>query len=704
MLLILGRMHQKNFFVLGEAGGLVLPLFLSLLAWAAQAAEPSPLCHELWRHVQQTYYQPVDENAFFAACPDNLPRVLNPHSELVSYPSPEAAADEVAGVGVELYLQGDAPQVVSPLPGSPAAQAKLQRGDWIRAIDGVATEGLSLAEVSRRLRGKNSSQVQLTVERGGELLVLPPITRQIIRVRSVHGEELKPGFLWLRVARFESNTQLEVYRLLKARHEAADKPPLQGVIFDFRQNDGGLLDAALALASMYLPEPVPLIHVEEAGGKKNTILGSDREALRGGQRWRLPAAVQALPLLVLINKNTGAAPEMVAGIWQYYGKAQVLGTPSFGKNTLETLLPITQRPHSYLKLTSGEWSYPDHSSVAGQGLRPDLLAGAENDALLTAEANDAMVAQALAVLEERVRYTAESLPADQRAAQKWFAAHQRGEALAAFNRILAKVPDAQAVRYRRAAVLAELGEVALARRERTLLGYLATPAEQRTMAALTCWTGIFTGDDVPARSACREEIGDDPLDASAWLNVGHLALRQGDTKAAWAHYQVALPMMGGYWSYHLADAQEDFRVLAQPQFLPAHFSSKQVQTLQQRFERAYRVQVAALQRAEALSIKLMRGTLDESLAPQARQQLLEKIQGEENKHLPANHPRRLITLKRLGMVHLEQAQCAKALPYFSIALAGFRDLPQSQSNQRFLERAIRACSEPGKTPEAVSAD
>lgn len=686
---------------LRRLGNFALPLLLSLLTWGVQAVEPSPLCRELWQHVQQTYYQPVDENAFFTACPDDLPRVLNPHSDLVSYPSPETAASEVAGVGLELHLQGDAVQVVSPLLGSPAAQAKLQRGDRIRAIDGMATEGLSLAEVSRRLRGKNGSQVQLTVERGGELLVLPPITRQIIRVRSVHGEEIKPGFLWLRVARFERNTQLEVYRLLKARLDAADQPPLQGVIFDFRQNDGGLLDAALALAGMFLPEPVPLIHVEEAGAKKNTIRGSDREALRGGQRWRLPAAVQALPLLALVNKNTGAAPEMVTGIWQYYGKAQVLGTPSFGKNTIETLLPISQRPHSYLKLTSGQWSYPDHSSVAGQGLRPDLLAGAENDALLTAEANDATVAQALAVLEERVRYTAESLPADQRAAQKLFAAHQRGEALAAFNRILAKAPDVQAVRYRRAAVLAELGEVALARRERTLLGYLAAPAEQRTMAALTCWTGIFTGDDAQALSACHEEIGDDPLDASAWLNAGHLALRQGDAKAAWAHYQVALSMMGGYWSYQLADAQEDFRLLAQPQFLPAHFSSKQMQALLHRFERAYRVQVAALQRAEALSIKLMRGTLDESLSPLARQQLLEKIQGEENKHLPAKHPRRLITLKRLGMVHLEQAQCAPALTYFSAALAGFRDLPQPQSNQRFLERAIRACSESDKNPAAA---
>lgn len=126
------------------------------------------------------------------------------------------------------------------------------------------------------------------------------------------------------------------------------------------------------MTAALLPEDAPLIRIHEKGGKEKIILANDREALNRAQISRLPPDLKSLPLVVLINQTTAAGAEIVAGVWQGYGRAMVIGTPSFGKNTIETLRLLEGRSDTYLKHTTSNWVYPDGKSVAGRGVKPDV--------------------------------------------------------------------------------------------------------------------------------------------------------------------------------------------------------------------------------------------------------------------------------------------------------------------------------------------
>lgn len=373
-------------------------VLLCSLTINAQAASPDELCREAWGWVKQEYFQPVNEQAFFAACPASLNTVLNKHSGLTQIETSAGDRDYFGAIGLDLKLEDGTPKVLEAFESFPAAKAQVQRNDRILEIDGISVTGLSLAEITKRLRGEVGSTVTLTLRRDGKTIATPPITRRMVNPPPVFSKEIQPGFLWLRVTQFSSTTIRYVVDTLMERRRAKETESIKGLIFDFRGNPGGRLDAALALAAAFLPEEASLIRIQEQGGKERTILANDRNAFDRAQISRLPPDIKSLPIIALMNQNSAAGPEIVAGIWQGYGKARVMGTPSFGKHTIETVWLMESQPNTYLKLTTAAWTYLDGRSVAGQGLVPDVRFDEETD---VPDPSDAIVAEALSKLKVR---------------------------------------------------------------------------------------------------------------------------------------------------------------------------------------------------------------------------------------------------------------------------------------------------------------
>lgn len=336
------------------------------------AASDEALCREVYGWVSTEYYQSVDEQVFMHACPDSLDKVLNKHSKLV-WASPQTVRGEIAHVGMEVKLEADRPVVTVIYEGFSAAKANIKIGDVILEIDGVSTLGLPLAEVHNRLRGVVGSTLSLTLQRVDETRTIPSMPRRIVVLPTVESKEIQPGFLSIKIFKFDTTTVQDVVDTLMTRRRAKAQEPLKGLIFDLRGNPGGRLNAALELTAAFLPEDAPLIRVQEKGGKERTILANDHETLNRAQISRLPPDLKSLPLVVLINQTTAAGAEIVAGVWQGYRRAVVIGAPSFGKNTIETLRLLESRSEAYLKLTTSTWVYLDGKSVAGKGVKPDVL-------------------------------------------------------------------------------------------------------------------------------------------------------------------------------------------------------------------------------------------------------------------------------------------------------------------------------------------
>lgn len=660
-----------------------------LLAVNAQAVESASVCEEAWTWVNKEYYQPVRESEFLKACPDSLEKVLNKHSSLVKQESDSEGRDYFGAIGLEFKLDGDKAKILQVFEGFPAAKAGLKSDDQILAIDGLAIQGLKPGDLAKRLRGQVGSTVTLTVLRSGEILTTAPISRRLISLPSVTTEEIRPGFLWVRVTSFDSTTVRAVIDALMTRRRVKEQPALEGLVVDFRGNTGGLLNAALELAAAFLPEKAPLIQMHEKGGKHKTILANDSESRSRGQISRLPPEIKSLPLMVLMNRGSAAGSEIVAGVWQGYGKARIIGMPSFGKDTIETLHLLEKHPTYYLKLTTASWSYFDGRQVAGQGLKPDFQL---DDGSEVIKSTDPAVALALHVLDSRREFVDTQLDKSLQRVKKLRDQFEHQAAIEELNRILAIVPDSLQARYLRAATLAELGQREGARQDRTLFNLLATGESKQKIAPLNCWAGLLTGDYDMAASACQKAISAKPAEAAPWINLGHLALMQGDESTMWHHYRIAMPMLDSYWPISLEDVRVDFKLLAQGAHLPKGLTAQRIQGIQAKFEKEYRSLSAAMRDMELLTIQYMQGNVDKTLSFDEKQALLEKILAEEERLLPKQHPRILETLTRLGIAHLKQDRFKQALPYFQRALDGFKAMPQPQEKLPFLERAVKACA------------
>ncbi len=325
------------------------------LAW-----EQARLFAEVMELVKQDYVEPIDDAELLESAVRGMVSGLDPHSAYLDAEEYReiriSTTGSYTGVGVEIGEVDGVIRVISPLAGSPAARAGIRSGDEIIAVNGVAMDLGNLEEVLGRMRGRQGSKVTLTIARNGELID-HEMRREIIRVASVHSEIMDPSIGYVRLSQFSETTPRELSRAIDKLHDQ-NKGLLAGLILDLRNNPGGVLDAAVDVSDLFLDSGV----IVSADGRS-----ADSHFKRSAHRGDI---LDGADIVVLVNEGSASASEIVAGALQDHGRAVVIGTSTFGKGLVQTVVPLSQG--RAIKLTTSRYYTPSGDSIHDVGITPDV--------------------------------------------------------------------------------------------------------------------------------------------------------------------------------------------------------------------------------------------------------------------------------------------------------------------------------------------
>ncbi|SHL20384.1 S41 family peptidase [Phytopseudomonas punonensis] len=352
---------------------------------ADQKAAPLPLDElrtfaEVMDRIKAAYVEPVTDKELLENAIKGMLSNLDPHS---AYLDPKAFAElqestsgEFGGLGIEVGTEDGFIKVVSPIDDTPASKAGIHPGDLIVKIDGKPTKGQSMMEAVESMRGKAGSKIVLTLVREGGKPFDVELTRAVIKVTSVRSQMIDPGYGYIRVTQFQVNTGEEVGKALnKLRKENGKK--LSGLVLDLRNNPGGVLQSAVEVADHFLKQG---LIVYTKGRIPNSELRFSADPLD---------ASEGVPLVVLINGGSASASEIVAGALQDHKRGIVMGTDSFGKGSVQTVLPLNN--DRALKITTALYFTPNGRSIQAQGIVPDVEVAR---AKLTRESDDPSLKEA----------------------------------------------------------------------------------------------------------------------------------------------------------------------------------------------------------------------------------------------------------------------------------------------------------------------
>jgi carboxyl-terminal processing protease len=289
-------------------------------------------------------------------------RGLDPHS---SFLDPEMyremqveTSGSFGGLGIEITLRDDVLTVVAPIEGTPAYRAGIQPGDRILKIEGLSTKDMQLSDAVKRMRGKPGSKITISIVREG--WAEPKdffITREQIRVHSVRANQLEPGIEYIKLRQFQEQTanDLEV-----SLDKYVKEGKIQGLVLDLRNNPGGLLTSAVEVTEKFLESGKLVVYTEGRVRNQNMRFSSNAKRV-----------FSDFPIVVLVNQGSASASEIVAGALQDWGRAVVIGTQSFGKGSVQTIIPLSDG--SGLRLTTAKYFTPKGRSIHGKGITPDII-------------------------------------------------------------------------------------------------------------------------------------------------------------------------------------------------------------------------------------------------------------------------------------------------------------------------------------------
>lgn len=339
-------------------------------AAAADAAETDTLpleelrtFVEILNRVKQGYVEDVSDEKLLENAIRGMLDGLDPHS---AYLAPEefkeiqiSTSGKFGGLGIEVQMQNGFVKVVTPIDDTPAKRAGVKAGDLIVRIDDTAVKGLSLMDAVKKMRGEPGTSITLTILREGRDGPFNlSIERDVISVRSVRARMLEPGYGYVRISQFSSQTGSNLDSEIKELMAQADGQ-LNGLVLDLRNNPGGVLNAAVDVSDAFLNAG----QVVSIKGR-----GEDTEQLFDAQDGDL---LNGRPIVVLVNEGSASASEIVAGALQDHGRAVVMGHKTFGKGSVQTILPL--RNDAALKLTTARYYTPSGRSIQAEGIEPDVL-------------------------------------------------------------------------------------------------------------------------------------------------------------------------------------------------------------------------------------------------------------------------------------------------------------------------------------------
>ncbi len=356
----------KQLFGIRSGVMFVAALFLAL-AGPAQAKEDGiyrqlNLFGDVLERIRADYVEEAEDSDLIEAAITGMLRSLDPHS---SYMPPKAYRNmreqikgEFGGLGIEVTMENGVVKVVSPIDETPAARAGIKAGDYITHLDGTPVLGMTLAEAVKKMRGPIKSEILLTVARKGvEKPFEVKIIRDVIRVQSVRSR-LEGDVVYIRITSFteQTNSGLEA-AMAKRKSELGNR--FMGVVLDLRNNPGGALDQAIAVSDAFLD--------------KGEIVSTRGRRPEETHRYnaKMGDLADGLPVTVLINGGSASASEIVAGALQDHQRALIIGTKSFGKGSVQSIIPL--QGHGAIRLTTARYYTPSGTSIQAKGINPDVL-------------------------------------------------------------------------------------------------------------------------------------------------------------------------------------------------------------------------------------------------------------------------------------------------------------------------------------------
>ena len=367
----------------GVVAGILIAL--QLPAFAEKATPPSQTSGlpiqdlrtfaEVFNAIKQGYVEPVEDKKLINNAISGMVSNLDPHS---TYLDAEAFKElqvgthgEFGGLGIEVGMEDGFVKVIAPIEDTPAARAGLKTGDLIVKIDDTSVKGLTLNEAVKKLRGKPKTQVTLTIARKGmNKPLIVTLTREVIKVQSVKFKILEPGYGYVRITQFQETT---ISALVNAVNQLYKNGPLKGLILDLRNDPGGLLNAAVGVSAVFLPPDELVVSTDgRAPDAKHKFYAKpeDYQHSREDDLRNLPSGIKTVPMIVLVNGGSASASEIVAGALQDYKRATVLGTQTFGKGSVQTVLPLPG--NTAIKITTARYYTPKGRSIQAKGIEPDV--------------------------------------------------------------------------------------------------------------------------------------------------------------------------------------------------------------------------------------------------------------------------------------------------------------------------------------------
>ncbi|MBS0542561.1 MAG: S41 family peptidase [Proteobacteria bacterium] len=375
------KLKQFGLVMTGVFAGVMISLNFSAnadkVALAPLPVEELRAFADVFNAIKQGYVEPVEDKKLITDAISGMLSGLDPHS---AYLDAEAFKElqvgtqgEFGGLGIEVGMEDGFVKVVSPIEDTPAFRAGVKTGDLIVKLDDTPVKGMSLNDAVKRMRGKPKTDITLTIMRKGENRpIVITLTREVIKVQSVKSKLIEPGYGYVRVAQFQENTASSLVQHLDKLAKGND---LKGLVLDLRNDPGGLLHGAVGVAAAFLPANTLVVSTDgRTEDAKREYRAAPEDYLRGTRDdflRSLPPAVRDLPMVVLVNGGSASASEIVAGALQDHKRAVVMGTQTFGKGSVQTILPLNN--NTAIKLTTARYYTPSGRSIQAKGIEPDIV-------------------------------------------------------------------------------------------------------------------------------------------------------------------------------------------------------------------------------------------------------------------------------------------------------------------------------------------
>ena len=376
-----GKIKSFGLVFVGVIAGVLVSLNFQAIG---QLATRSPLpveelrsFTEVFGAIKQNYVEPVEDKKLITEAINGMLAGLDPHSAYLdaeSYKELQVGTQgKFGGLGIEVGMEDGLVKVISPIEDTPAYRAGIKPGDLIVKLDDAQVKGMTLNDAVKKMRGKPNTQITLTILRKGEPQpIVVTLTRSEIQVQSVKSKLIEPGYAWVRISQFQEKSADDL-----ARHvtNLFKQGPVKGLVLDLRNDPGGLLYGAVAISAAFLPQKALVVSTDgRTEDAKKKFYATNEDYLRGvkdDMMKNLPPAVKTVPMVVLVNGGSASASEIVAGALQDNKRATVIGTQTFGKGSVQTIMQLGN--NTAIKLTTARYYTPSGRSIQAKGITPDVI-------------------------------------------------------------------------------------------------------------------------------------------------------------------------------------------------------------------------------------------------------------------------------------------------------------------------------------------